>query len=85
MCEDIFGPVVSLHVYPDGAWEKTLLLVDDTSPYVLTGRYSRMTVRRFTSNGPTPLHGWDFIRERQTYGSGRRATAVRWWQSQRHE
>jgi 1-pyrroline-5-carboxylate dehydrogenase len=37
MCEEIFGPVVTVHVYPDGKWEETLELVDRTSPYGLTG------------------------------------------------
>jgi 1-pyrroline-5-carboxylate dehydrogenase len=37
MCEEIFGPVVSLHVYPDRQWTETLELVDTTSPYALTG------------------------------------------------
>jgi 1-pyrroline-5-carboxylate dehydrogenase len=37
MCEEIFGPVVTVHVYPDGRWEETLRLVDRTSPYGLTG------------------------------------------------
>ncbi len=37
MCEEIFGPVLSLHVYPDERWSETLALVDDTSPYALTG------------------------------------------------
>jgi 1-pyrroline-5-carboxylate dehydrogenase len=37
MCEEIFGPVVSVHVYPDRRWEETLELVDSTSPYALTG------------------------------------------------
>ena len=37
MCEEIFGPVVSVYVYPDGRWEETLALVDSTSPYALTG------------------------------------------------
>ena len=49
MCEEIFGPVVSLHVYPDGAWEETLRLVDATSPYALTGAVfarDRAAVRR---------------------------------------
>src|SRR5690606_20368745 len=32
MCEEIFGPVVTVHVYPDAKWEETLRLVDDTSP-----------------------------------------------------
>lgn len=35
MCEEIFGPVVTLYVYDD--WETALQLVDSTSPYALTG------------------------------------------------
>ena len=37
MCEEIFGPVLSLYVYPDKQWKETLALVDRTSPYALTG------------------------------------------------
>jgi 1-pyrroline-5-carboxylate dehydrogenase len=37
MCEEIFGPIVSVHVYPDERWAQTLGLVDSTSPYALTG------------------------------------------------
>jgi 1-pyrroline-5-carboxylate dehydrogenase len=37
MCEEIFGPVVTLYVYPDAKWSETLDLVDRTSPYALTG------------------------------------------------
>jgi 1-pyrroline-5-carboxylate dehydrogenase len=37
MREEIFGPVVTAFVYPDGEWEETLRLVDSTSPYALTG------------------------------------------------
>ncbi len=37
MCEEIFGPVLSLYVYPDKKWKETLALVDRTSPYALTG------------------------------------------------
>src|SRR6266704_4157279 len=33
MCEEIFGPVLSLYVYPDKQWKETLALVDRTSPY----------------------------------------------------
>jgi 1-pyrroline-5-carboxylate dehydrogenase len=35
--EEIFGPVVTAHVYDDAKWEETLQLVDSTSPYALTG------------------------------------------------
>lgn len=37
MCEEIFGPVLTVHVYPDAAWEATLHTVNTTSPYALTG------------------------------------------------
>jgi len=37
MCEEIFGPVLTVHVYDDAKWEETLKVVDGTSPYALTG------------------------------------------------
>jgi len=37
MCEEIFGPVISIYVYDENEFEATLELVDNTSPYALTG------------------------------------------------
>jgi 1-pyrroline-5-carboxylate dehydrogenase len=37
MCEELFGPVLTVYVYPDRAWKATLGLVNSTSPYALTG------------------------------------------------
>jgi 1-pyrroline-5-carboxylate dehydrogenase len=37
MCEEIFGPVLTIHVYPEQAWDEILETVDTTSPYALTG------------------------------------------------
>ena len=37
MEEEIFGPILTLYVYEDKDWKKTLKLVDETSPYALTG------------------------------------------------
>jgi len=37
MCEEIFGPVVTIYVYHEDNFEDTLELVDNTSPYALTG------------------------------------------------
>jgi 1-pyrroline-5-carboxylate dehydrogenase len=37
MCDELFGPVLTLYVYPDNQWRETLALVDGTSPYALTG------------------------------------------------
>ncbi|WPZ11337.1 L-glutamate gamma-semialdehyde dehydrogenase [Roseivirga spongicola] len=37
MCEEIFGPVITIYVYEPKDYEATLKLVDETSPYALTG------------------------------------------------
>ncbi len=37
MCEELFGPIVTLYVYPENEWQQTLELVNNTSPYALTG------------------------------------------------
>ena len=37
MCEEIFGPIITVYVYEDEKYEETLHLCDETSPYALTG------------------------------------------------
>jgi 1-pyrroline-5-carboxylate dehydrogenase len=37
LCEEIFGPVVTAHVYDDTKWKQIMTVVDTTSPYALTG------------------------------------------------
>ncbi|MBK6835754.1 MAG: L-glutamate gamma-semialdehyde dehydrogenase [Bacteroidetes bacterium] len=37
MCEELFGPVLTLYVYDENKFEETLELVDSTSIYALTG------------------------------------------------
>jgi 1-pyrroline-5-carboxylate dehydrogenase len=37
MCDEIFGPVMTIYVYADADWSETLKIVDQTSPYALTG------------------------------------------------
>ncbi|TYP75804.1 L-glutamate gamma-semialdehyde dehydrogenase [Aquimarina intermedia] len=37
MCTELFGPVITIYVYEDKDWNKTLKLVDGTSEYALTG------------------------------------------------
>ncbi|MFT6868048.1 MAG: 1-pyrroline-5-carboxylate dehydrogenase [Cyclobacteriaceae bacterium] len=37
MCDEIFGPVLTIYVYPEDQFEETLQLVDESSPYALTG------------------------------------------------
>ena len=37
MKKELFGPLVTIYIYPDSEWSKTLSLVDKTSEYALTG------------------------------------------------
>jgi 1-pyrroline-5-carboxylate dehydrogenase len=37
LCEEIFGPVVTVYVYPEREWEQMLRVVDEGTPYALTG------------------------------------------------
>ena len=37
MCEEIFGPVLTVYAYEDAKWAEMLTIVDRTSPYALTG------------------------------------------------
>lgn len=56
MCEEIFGPVLTVYVYDHTKFEETLALVDKTSPYALTGsimsqdRYAIQTAVRMLEN-----------------------------------
>ena len=37
MCDELFGPVLTIYVFDDADLDETLALVDSTSPYALTG------------------------------------------------
>jgi len=37
LCEEIFGPVITIYIYPDAEWKSVLHLVDQTGDYALTG------------------------------------------------
>ena len=37
MVEEIFGPVLTIYIYPEAEFEETLRVCDQTSPYALTG------------------------------------------------
>ena len=37
MNRELFGPLVTIYIYPDNDWENTLKLIDKTSDYALTG------------------------------------------------
>ena len=37
MCNELFGPIITIYVYEDGQWEEILDVVDKTSEFALTG------------------------------------------------
>jgi len=37
MCEEIFGPVLTIYIYEPSDWDEILSLIDETSEYALTG------------------------------------------------
>jgi len=37
LCEEIFGPVVTVYVYPESEWADVLRVIDESTPYALTG------------------------------------------------
>jgi 1-pyrroline-5-carboxylate dehydrogenase len=52
LCEEIFGPVLTVCVYDDAKWRETLEIVDRTGPYALTGAVfarDRAAIREATS------------------------------------
>ncbi len=56
MCTELFGPVITIFVFDDNAYEDTLKLVDQTSDYALTGaifsqdRYAANTATQILEN-----------------------------------
>jgi 1-pyrroline-5-carboxylate dehydrogenase len=53
MCEEIFGPVLTIYIYDDNDYEQTLKLVDETSEYALTG--SIIAQDRYAINTATQI------------------------------
>ena len=76
--DELFGPVVTAYVYPEGQWSDTLDLVDRTCAV----RAHRRRLRRRPQGprrgaGRAALRGRELLRERQADGSSRRPAAVR--------
>src|SRR3989304_3475139 len=68
MCEEIFGPVVSAYAYDDAKWEETLRIVDQTSPYALTGAVfaADRTAIRPASGAPRGSAGNFYVNDKPT-------------------
>ena len=73
--DELFGPVVTTFVYPDGSWEETLELIDRTAPYALTGPSSPASEADGSVGRPAGYA--EPLRQRQADRRRRRAAAVR--------
>jgi 1-pyrroline-5-carboxylate dehydrogenase len=56
MQEEIFGPLVTAFLYDDDHWSDTLRLVDETSPYALTGAVFSLDTHATREAKDTLLH-----------------------------
>jgi 1-pyrroline-5-carboxylate dehydrogenase len=78
MCEEVFGPVVALHVFPDGEWDRDLRLVDESSPVRAhrRGLLDGAGAAGAGDPGAAP-RGRQLLRERQAHRRGGGAAALR--------
>ena len=53
MCEEVFGPLITIYVYDEKNWIETLKLVDETSEYALTGAV--FSVNRYAIDEATKI------------------------------
>ena len=75
---EYFGPILSVHVYPDDDYDRILDVVDTGAPYALTGAViadDRAAV--LAGRAAAALRGGQLLRQRQAHRRGRRAAAVR--------
>ncbi len=76
---EYFGPILSVHVYPDKQYSKVLDQMESFAPYALTGAViaqDRAVIADATAQAA--LRRGQLLRQRQADRRGRRAAAVRW-------
>lgn len=68
ICEEIFGPVLTIYVYEDKKWKESLELVNNTSEYALTGAIFSQdrAVIEFASEKLTHAAGNFYINDKPT-------------------
>ena len=84
--DELFGPIVTAFVYPDSKWQDTLRLVDETSPYALTGAvFARDRGALEEAERGSSLRRRELLRQRQADRRGRRPAAFRRREGVGHE
>ena len=83
---ELFGPVLTVYVYPDREYAQTLELCSTTSPYALTGA---IVGQRPEGDQPRLREAAErrrqLLHQRQTHRRGRWSAAVRWLKGLRDE
>ena len=78
MRDELFGPVVTTYVYPEGKYGETLEMIDQGAPYGLTGAvFARERDARRAGGREAAVRGGQLLRQRQADRRGRRPAAVR--------
>ena len=76
--DELFGPIVTAYVYPEGKWEETLELIDESAPYGLTGAvFSDDREAVIEAEEALRYAAGQLLRERQADRRRRRPAAVR--------
>jgi len=53
MQDELFGPIVAVHVFPDRAFQEMTVAINEQSRYGLTARYSQPSARPCNKLQPT--------------------------------
>ena len=77
---EYFGPLLSVHVYPDDQYERILDVIDTGSRYALTGAViADDRAGRADRAEPAAVRRRQLLRQRQAHRGGGGAPAVRWF------
>ena len=83
---EYFGPILSVHVYPDARYDATLEQMESFSPYALTGSIiAQDRVAIADATRAAALRGRQLLRQRQADRRRRRAAALRRRSRVRHQ
>ena len=83
---EYFGPILAVHVYDDGDFDRVLTQVDRGAPYALTGSVIARDRAAITRGvGGAAVRGGQLLRERQADRRGRRPAALRRRPGERHQ
>ena len=83
---EYFGPILAVHVYEDGDFEKVVRGMESIAPYALTGSIIAQDRRAIAwAQARAAVRGRQLLHQRQAHRRGRRPAALRRRPGQRHQ